>query len=106
MQTDASWSAVVELCRQLGPVAVRRSRYAEKPALFLGRREFAHWEGPGLIDLRISAAGWRKHADVFSTDPAVSHTSARRDWIELRLAGTADVGRLRPLFETAVVANS
>lgn len=106
MQVDESWSAVVELCSQLGPVVVRRSRFADKPALVLGRREFAHWEGSGRVDLRITAAGWRKHRDVFGTDPAVSHSSARRDWIGLHLARSADVARLRPLFETAVIANS
>jgi hypothetical protein len=74
MQVDETWSAVVELCSELAPVTVRRSRFADKPALFLGRREFVHWEGPGLIDLHLA------HPD--------------------------DVNRLRPLFETAVVANT
>lgn len=106
VQVDETWSAVVELCRQLGPVEVRRSRFVDKPAIVLGRREFAHWEGPGLVDLRITAAGWRERADGFATDPAVSHSSARRDWIDLHLTRAGDVDRLRPLFETAVVANS
>ena len=106
VRVDESWSAVVELCSQLGPVVVRRSRFAGKPALVLGRREFAHWEGPGRVDLRITAAGWRTHADVFGSDPCVSHDSARRDWLDLQLAGPVDVARLRPLFEAAVIANS
>jgi hypothetical protein len=79
MQVDETWSAVVELCSELAPVTVRRSRFADKPALFLGRREFVHWEGPGLIDLRITAAGWCKHADVFAADAAVLRSAARRD---------------------------
>lgn len=103
---DETWSAVLDLCRQLGPVKVRRSRFADKPALFLGRREFVHWEGPGLVDLRISAAGWREHAAEFEADPAVTRSAARRDWIDLHLSSVADVDRLRPLFETAVLVNA
>lgn len=105
MNVDETWSAVVDLCRRLGPVTVRRSRFADKPALVLGRREFAHWEGPGLVDLRITAAGWRRHGEGFAADPAVTRDAARRDWIDLHLSNLADVDRLRPLFEAAVVAN-
>jgi hypothetical protein len=103
---DLTWSAVLDLCHQLGPVTARRSRFADKPALFLGRREFVHWEAPGRVDLRISAAGWRAHAAEFAIDPAVTRRAARRDWIDLHLSSAADVDRLRPLFETAVRANS
>jgi hypothetical protein len=106
VDVDELWAAVLDLCRRLGPVTVRRSRFADKPALVLGRREFAHWEGPGLVDLRITAAGWREQADKFAADPAVTRSAARRDWIDLRLSEVADVDRLRPLFETAVIANS
>jgi hypothetical protein len=103
---DEAWSAVLDLCRQLGPIMVRRSRFAAKPALFLGQREFVHWEGPGRVDLRIGAAGWRAHATEFASDPAVDHDAARRDWIALHLSSASDVDRLRPLFEAAVIANS
>lgn len=105
VDVDETWSAVLDLCQQLGPITVRRSRFAEKPALFLGRREFVHWEGPGRIDLRISAAGWREHAATFAADPAVTRSAARRDWIDLHLSSVADVDRLRPLFETAAIVN-
>lgn len=103
---DETWLAVLDLCSQLGPVTERRSRFADKPALFLGRREFVHWEGPGRVDLRISAAGWREHAAAFEADPAVTRRAARRDWIDLHLPSVADVDRLRPLFETAVGVNA
>jgi hypothetical protein len=105
VDVDERWSAVIDLCRELGAVTVQRSRFADKPALFVGRREIAHWEGPGLVDLRITAAGWRKHADEFAADQAVTRRPARRDWIDLRMSSVADVDHLRPLFETAVTTN-
>jgi len=38
----------------VGHASERRSRYADKPALFIGNREIAHSEAPGVIDLRIT----------------------------------------------------
>jgi hypothetical protein len=104
--SDPGWDALVELCRELAPVEVRRSRFADKPAIFLGRREVAHWEAMGQVDLRVTAAGWRRHAAEFGSDPCVVHDPRRRDWLDLRLSGAADVMRLRPLFETALRANA
>ncbi|MEP6526234.1 MAG: hypothetical protein ABJA86_03645 [Nocardioidaceae bacterium] len=51
---DPIWQAFVDAMLELGPAEERRSRYADKPALFLLAREVAHCEGPGLIDLRVT----------------------------------------------------
>ena len=103
--TDAVWDAFVDLATALGPVVEKRSRYADKPALVLDRREIAHAEAPGIIDLRISAAAWRTHRAAWHEDPAVSADPSRRDWIELRVASPADVRRLQPLLEASIRAN-
>jgi hypothetical protein len=57
---DALWEAFVIAMLAVGPVAERRSRYGDKPALFTASREIAHMEAPGVIDLRITRAGWRQ----------------------------------------------
>jgi hypothetical protein len=84
-----------------GPVPVR-----DKPALFTGNREIAHLEAPGVIDLRITRAGWSRARTDFGADPAVRRDPARRDWIELALRSPADLDRLGPLLAIAVAANS
>ncbi|MCW2494270.1 luciferase family protein [Jatrophihabitans sp.] len=104
MDVDVVWQAVLDECRRLAPVEVGRSRFAPKPAIFLHGREIAHWDGPGGVDLRITAAGWREVREVFGADPAVRHDPGRRDWVELRAAAT-DVDRLLPLIAAAVAAN-
>jgi hypothetical protein len=50
-----------------GPVQECRSRYAHKPALSLDGREIARLEGPGVINLRISQKGGRKHVMTTAT---------------------------------------
>ena len=92
--------------RGAGPVQERRSRYADKPALFVAGREIAHSEAPGVIDLRITQAGWLRVRAEYAGDPVVRHESARRDWIELHLESAGDLDRLASLLLTAWAANA
>jgi phospho-N-acetylmuramoyl-pentapeptide-transferase len=61
---------------------------------------------PGVIDLRITRAGWSRVRERFGTDPAVRRDPAWRDWIELRLDSAADLHRLDGLLAAAVAANA
>lgn len=102
---DQTWEALVSAMLTLGPVHERRSRYGDKPALYVHSREVAHREGPGLIDLRLTAAGWGKVKAIFAADEAIERTPTRRDWVALRIQSPADVERLRPLLSAAVEGN-
>ena len=102
---DAIWNEFVATMLPLGPVHERRSRYGDKPAVAIDAREIAHLEAPGVIDLRITRAGWSRVRDQFGTDPAVRKQQNRRDWLELVLDSAGDVRRLAPLLIAAVAAN-
>jgi Family of unknown function (DUF5519) len=103
---DPLWDEFVTVMLAAGQVHERCSRYAGKPALFAGRREIAHLEAPGIIDLRITREGWARVSADFAGDGAVQRDRSRRDWIELRLRSTTDLGRLRPLLIAALAANT
>jgi hypothetical protein len=105
-QGDPLWDQFVTLMLDAGPVHEHGSRYADKPALYAGRREIAHLEAPGIIDLRITRGGWAKVGADFADDRAVQRDRARRDWIALRLQTPADLDRLWPLLVAAVAANT
>jgi len=105
-QGDALWDRFVTAMLAAGPAQERPSRYGDKPALFAGNREIAHLEAPGVIDVRITRAGWSRVSAGFGDDPAVRHDPARRDWIELHLHSVADLDRLRQLLITAMAANA
>lgn len=105
-QGDVLWEAFVVALLATGPAVERRSRYGDKPALFAASREIAHLEAPGVIDLRITGAGWSRVKDRFGADPAVRRDPSRRDWIELHLDSAADLDRLGGLLATAMAANA
>lgn len=100
------WDAFVSALLVAGPVHERRSRYGAKPAVWTDRREIAHLEAPGVIDLRITQAGWSRARNDFGDHPAVRRDRTRRDWIELRLNSAADLDQLAGLLAIAVTANA
>jgi Luciferase len=105
-QDDLRWEAFVTAMLAAGPAVERRSRYGDKPALFAGSREIAHLEAPGVIDLRITRAGWARAREDFGHDAAVRRDPSRRDWIELHLHSPADLDRLGKLLAVGMAANA
>ena len=103
---DVLWEAFVVAMLAIGPAVERRSRYGDKPALWTASREIAHLEAPGVIDLRITRAGWLRVKDRFGADPAVRSDRSRRDWIELHLDSAADLDRLSGLLSATMAANA
>jgi hypothetical protein len=103
---DPRWDAFVTAMLAAGPVHEHRSRYGDKPALFIEGREIAHLEAPGVIDLRITRQGWAQVREDYNDDPAVCHDPSRRDWIELQLQSPADLERLARLLVTATGENA
>ena len=101
---DPFWAALLGVLRELGPVVERRSRYADKPALWLHGREIAHSETSGVVDLRITRRGWTNLRDLVVEDRALERDPTLRDWIILR-GSPSDVDRLRPVLAAAVEAN-
>jgi hypothetical protein len=102
---DDLWETFLAVALPLGEVREQRSRYADKPAVYLGAREIAHCEAPGHIDLRITRKAWVAMRDEWSNDHNVLVRPGRRDWIELRPSTVADVVKLTPLIAAAVAAN-
>jgi hypothetical protein len=100
------WDAFVDAMLATGHATEGRSRYADKPALFVGAREIAHLEPDGAIDLRVTRSGWSQVRQDFAADPAVLRDPGRRDWIELRPHSAADLDRLAPLLAIAAAANA
>jgi hypothetical protein len=98
--------AFVEAILRAGHADERRSRFGDKAALFIGGREVAHLEAPGVIDLRITSAGWAQAKPRYADDPAVHREPSRRDWIEIHLSSRADLARLAGLLAIAVTANA
>jgi hypothetical protein len=91
MAASSAGTRFVDAMLGLTPLNERRSRYADKPALFLDGREIADLEAPCVIDLRITHAGWARVRASFGNDPAVRPDKSRRDWLEFVLESSDGV---------------
>jgi hypothetical protein len=104
--SDEIWDAFVDLVLTVGAVEEYRSRYGDKPAIRLGKREIAHSEAPGCIDIRITRTGWRKIRADYADDPAIVKEPIRTDWLELRFAAPEDLAGYRPVLHTLIESNN
>jgi len=103
---DSLWDAFVAEMLGTGKAHERRSRYGDKPAVYIEGREVAHLEAPRVIDLRITRQGWSRLKREYGSDPAVYRDPSRRDWIELRPESPQDLKRLAGLLAVAIAENA
>jgi Family of unknown function (DUF5519) len=100
------WDALVAEMLATGKAHERRSRYGDKPAVYIDGREVAHLEAPQIIDLRITRQGWSRVKGEYGSDPAVFRDPSRPDWIELRPHSPQDLERLAGLLAVAIAENA
>ena len=77
--------------------------FAPGPALWVGRREVAHIDGDGALDIRLTRREISARRAALRVTPGVV-LKAGSDWLELDLA-VADEGLARHLLLAAVAAN-
>lgn len=68
----------------------RPSRFSGRPAFWVGKREIAHFESPGVLDLRLTRKGIRARKEQFAEDSRVT-TRGSSDWVEVAYASAEDV---------------
>lgn len=83
----------------------RPSRFGGKEAYFVGKREVAHFEGPGVLDLRLTKREIRSRKDDLESDPRATLRGSS-DWLELAFSEPADLDWILDLVEVAVAANA
>lgn len=103
---DSLWDAFVAHMLATGKVHERRSRYGDKPAVYIEGREVAHLEAPRIIDLRITRQAWSRLKGEYGSDLVVYRDPSRRDWIELRPRSLQDLERLAGLLAAAIAENA
>lgn len=85
-------------------VEERKSKFADRSALFLTGREFFHLDGPGLADVRIGRRTIRSRIDDLRSDPNVELRTGASDWIQVRFASRKDAARVLEWAKVALDA--
>jgi hypothetical protein len=88
----------------LAGVELRKSRFRDAEAFFLGRREFAHFHGEEALDIRLTRSRIRAKAKELESDPRAALRGGS-DWLAFRFASEADADRALELVAEALEAN-
>jgi Family of unknown function (DUF5519) len=85
-------------------VALGEGAFAPGPALWVGKREIAHFDANGTLDVRLTWPVIRERRAELDADDRVSLRASRSDWLEVRLA-TKTEDFAFTLVDAAVAAN-
>jgi hypothetical protein len=98
-------SEVIERCRSLEGAIVGEGAFAEGPAVWVGRREVAHIDADGAVDIRLTKQQIRRRRTELEQDTRISLRAPSSDWLEVRAATDADIDFAVTLIADAVAAN-
>lgn len=85
-------------------VEERKSRFAEREALFFRGAEIFHLEEPGLADVRLGRRTIRSRKEEFSSDPRIELRPNSSEWVQIRFARREDAALVVQLVESAIRA--
>ena len=102
LELTGNWIVKRLLARE--GVEERKSKFADRAALFSRGREFFHLDEPGLADVRIGRRTIRSRMDELRADPNVELRAGSSDWIQVRFASRKDATRVLDWAEVAIDA--
>lgn len=85
----------------LTDVQAKKSRHSSQTAFYRGKREFAHFHGPGEIDIRIT----KPKVKGLKADYRLEISKPARDWVVAHFESEEDLDFVFQLVEAAYKAN-
>lgn len=96
----------IERCCELADgTAVGDGAFAAGPALWVGRREVAHFDDEHRVDVRLTKSVIRRRLSELKGDQRVSLRRSMSDWLELTIESDDDVQWATSMVLDAVAAN-
>ena len=85
--------------------ALGEGAFSPGPAIWVGQREVAHFDGPGEVDVRLTRQVIRERRAELRSDERVELRRGTSDWIRVRVCLNADVDHAFAFVRDAVAAN-
>ncbi|MEA3076498.1 MAG: hypothetical protein QOF60_1406 [Actinomycetota bacterium] len=92
------------IAASIGGVEVGEGAFAPGIALWVGRREIAHFDGPNVLDVRMTRALIRTNRDELNRDGRVRLRRSTSDWLGFDVSD-GDTAAVTMLITQAVAAN-
>ena len=88
-----------------GSAAIGEGAFGPGPALWVGRREIAHFDDERTLDVRLTKAVIRARREQLKSDERVALRRGSSDWVEISIGSDDDAEWARGIMADAVVAN-
>lgn len=98
-------SEFMERCSAIDGAALGEGAFSPGPAIWVGKREIAHFDDEWSLDVRLTKALIRQRRQELKDDPRVSLRRSGSDWIEVRTQSESDLTFALTLVRDAVEAN-
>lgn len=95
----------VDRCAQLDDATIGESSFGTGPAVWVGKREVAHLDDDGTVDVRMTKSLIRARRPELAEDGRVLLRPRGSDWLEVRIRDDSDVDFALGLVRDAIAAN-
>lgn len=92
-------------CERLEGIAISEGAFSPGLAVWVGRREVAHFDSDGSLDVRLTRAEIRQRRTALGEDPRVVLRRSGSDWLAVRVDSADDLELALALVADAVTAN-
>jgi len=99
-------TSVLAACADVDGASLDEAMFAAGgPAVWVGRREVAHFDAERTLDIRLTRHVIRARHGELGGDPRVALRRNASDWVEVTMATDGDVAWAQALVREAVQAN-
>ena len=92
-------------CADIAGAALGDGAFADGPAIWVGKREIAHFDGPDDLEIRLTKAVIRERRSELRANEAVELRRSTSDWILVRVRSRPDFDLAYALVRDAIAAN-
>ena len=92
-------------CADIAGAALGDGAFSPGPAIWVGKREVAHFDGPNDVEIRLTKDLIRERRPELRSDERIELRRGSSDWIQVRLETSSDFERAFALVRDAVRAN-
>lgn len=96
---------LIERLGRLHGGSISEGAFSPGPAVWVGKREVAHFDDDQTLDIRLTKKVIRSRRSSLGTDDRIVFRRNSSDWLEVRIESDADMEFALSLVEDAITAN-
>jgi len=102
---DAHRVDFLERCAETPGASLGEGAFSAGPAIWVGKREVAHFDGSDAVDVRLTRSVIRERRDELRGDERIELRSRSSDWLRVSARTPSELHHACALIQAAVAAN-